>query len=383
MNVFSKNFKKITAKRNNFIARLVILITLIVSSYAYAPVRTNAAPLTSLKGVFNRIETGIGFGGATFTFATPTGIQTGGGDTITMTWSSDFTLAAENVNNFDIGLGDSGTCSTATYTDETVSLTASATDWGVDVTGQVMTFSPETDDTLSAGFCVRIRMGDNAVTGATGSTTTVTNGNADDDDYIDFAGGIGDTGRIGLDIIADDTVNVTATVNSSITFTISDTTIGFGTLLVSTGRWATSDGSSSGGADASAATPTVAHTMTLATNATDGYTITYKGATLTNASSDTISVATIAADSDGTPGTEQFGFGVSTDGDATIASGYARTANGTSAFKFVADTTTTILSETGPTATETFSLSYLANIAGTTEPGDYSTNITYIATGVF
>ena len=363
-----------------------IIIASIISllAFAFPYIRTaQAAPLTSLKAVFGRLEASTNTGGVTVTFATPTGIQTGGGDTIILTFSSDFTLAAEAANNFDILLGDSNNCTTATYAEEVVALTASATDWGIDVTGDVLTLSPETDQTLTAGFCMRIEMGTDATESATGAADTVVTGDADNDDSIVFTGVIGDTGTIAVDIIADDTVNVTATVNSSITFTISDTTIGFGTLSASTGRWATSDGSSSGGGDASAATPTVAHTMTLATNATDGYAITYNGATLTNVSSDTISVATIAADSDGTPGTEQFVFGVSTDGDATITSGYARTANGTSASKFVASTTTTILSETAPTATETFSLSYLANIAGTTEPGDYSTNITYIATGVF
>ncbi len=364
----------------------IIILTSLISLFALVFPRVqiaHAAPLTSLKGVFDRIEASTNTGGITFTFATPTGIQTGGGDTITLTFSADFTVAATAVGNFDLALGDSANCTTAVYTEETIAASPSATEWGVSVAGNVITFSPETDDTLTAGYCIRIELGDDATTGGTGSTSTIVNGAADDDDSVAFAGSIGDTGTVAVDIIADDTVNVTATVNSSITFTISDTTIGFGTLSVTTGRWATSDGSSSGGGDASAATPTVAHTMTVATNATDGYAVTYNGATLTNDTSDTISVATIAGDSDGTPGTEQFALAVSTDGDATITSGYGRTANGTSPFKFVASTITTIISETAPTATETFSVSYLANISGTTEPGSYSTNITYIATGVF
>jgi hypothetical protein len=249
----------------------------------------------------------------------------------------------------------------------------------VDVTGQVITLSPETDDTLTAGFCVKVEMGTDATTGGTGSSSTVTNGAADDDDTIAIAGGIGDTGTLTVDIITDDQVSITATVNSSISFSIDDNAIGFGTLSTSTGRWATADAT---GTNASAATPTVANVLTIATNAQSGYTVTYNGATLTSGGN-TISPATVSGDSDGTQGTEQFCLGVSTDGNATIASGYQRTANGTSSCSFAASTTTTIVSETVPTATETLSVSYLANISGTTEAGSYSTTLTYSATGTY
>lgn len=366
--------------RNKKLAIFAVLsVFALVSSFG-ALVRTaEAAQVTSLRAIFKRIKASTASDGITLYFVTPTGIQTGGGDTITLTFSADFTLAAESATNFDIGLGDSGTCTTATYTDEIVSLTPSATDWGVDVTGQVITLSPETDDTLTAGFCIKVEMGTDATTGGTGSSSTVTNGAADDDDTIAIAGGIGDTGTLTVDIITDDQVSITATVNSSISFSIDDNAIGFGTLSTSTGRWATADAT---GANASAATPTVANVLTIATNAQSGYTVTYNGATLTSGGN-TISPATVSGDSDGTQGTEQFCLGVSTDGNATIASGYQRTANGTSSCSFAASTTTTIVSETVPTATETLSVSYLANISGTTEAGSYSTTLTYSATGTY
>lgn len=376
--MINKRFKKLLFGKPRSVLTKIVLASLLATALFIAP-EAKAAQVTSLRAVFDRIKASTAAGGITLTFVTPTGIQTGGADTITLTFSADFTVAATSVTNFDLGLGDSGTCTTATYTDETIAASPSATEWGVSVSGQVITFSPETDDTLTAGYCVKIEMGDDATTGGTGSTSTITNGAADNDDTIAIGGVIGDSGTLTVDIISDDQVVITATVDPTITFTIDDNAIGFGTLSASTGRWATADAT---GGDASAATPTVANVLTIATNASSGYSISYNGATLTSGSN-TIDVATIAGDSDGTPGTEQFALAVSTDGNATITSGYGRTANGTSPFKFVASTTTTIVSETVATATETLSVSYLANISGVTEAGSYTTTLTYIATGTF
>lgn len=177
-------------------------------------------------------------------------------------------------------------------------------------------------------------------------------------------------------IIADDIVAVTATVDPTLTFTISDNAIGFGSLSSSAATWAN-------GAATGSATDTSAHNLTVATNAATGYVITYNGATLTNGSY-TINVASITDDADGAPTTEQYGIGFSTDGSGTIATGYDHNAVAANRdWTFVAGTTTTVVSKTTPATTETISAYYLANISTTTEPGSYSTNVTYIATGIF
>lgn len=359
----------------------VLSVFALVSAFGTLVRTAEAAQVTSLRAIFKRIKASTASDGITMYFVTPTGIQTGGGDTITLTFSADFTLAAESATNFDLGLGDSGTCTTASYTDETIVTTgASATEWNVDVTGQVITFSPETDDVLTAGYCIKIEMGTDATTGGTGSSSTVTNGAADDDDTIAIAGSIGDTGTLAVDIITDDQVSITATVNSSISFAISDTTVGFGPLSLSSGRWATGD---TNGTDATNGTtePTTAHTLSIATNAQSGYSVTYNGALLTSGGNN-IDAASITDDSDGAPGsTEAFGITLKSDGDATIPSAYQRDA--TASFAFTAGTPTQIASETGPTATETLSVSYLANITGLTAAGSYSTTLTFSATGTY
>lgn len=169
-----------------------------------------------------------------------------------------------------------------------------------------------------------------------------------------------------------------STFSPSLSFSISDTTIGFGTLLLNKARFATAD---EAGADGPTATS--AHNLTITTNAPNGYTITYNGATLTSSGTGnpTISVATITNDQDGVPGTEQFAIGFANGaGDAAVVTAYDQELNN---YSFVASTTTSIISETGVTSEETIAAYYLANISSVTEAGTYSTSVTYICTGNF
>ncbi|MDP3964815.1 MAG: hypothetical protein Q8Q20_04150 [bacterium] len=160
----------------------------------------------------------------------------------------------------------------------------------------------------------------------------------------------------------------------AIQFSISDNDIGFGTLNTAEARFATGD---TNGTD----TKTAAHTFTVRTSADDGYIITYFGS-LMQSGSDDIDAGSITNDDDGNEGTtEEFGIGITTDGDTTIASGYD--ANSPADYSFVADTTTIIASETGSTAAEIISAYSIANITGLTPAGSYETNITYIMTSNF
>ncbi len=64
-------------------------------------------------------------------------------------------------------------------------------------------------------------------------------------------------------------------------------------------------------------------------------------------------------------------------GTGTAATGYSTSNN----FKFV--TGDTVASATGPTNSNTYTVSYIANIDGSTAAGSYSTVLTYIATANF
>ncbi len=363
-------------------AVLGVFALLVAMNVVYVP-RAYAAQMGQIRLLQTRIKAAT-TADVTLQFTVPTGVDAST-DTITITFDSGYNLGTFALTDYDFEVGNSGTCASASFTDKTLAASAAATTWGIATTGTpktVVTLTAPSDATtgeVTAGRCVQLLIGSGATAGGAGATV-VTNPSAGNYD-VDITSELGttdDSGSGSISIIADEQVAVSATVDPTITFTVDDNTIGFGALSTSTGRWATGD--TLGGNASAGSTPTAAHTMTLATNALSGYAITYNGATLTSGSN-TIDVASISSDSDGTPNSEQFALSASTSGNATIASGYARGANST--WNFVASTTTTLVSETVATATETISLSYLGNIAATTEAGSYSTTVTYIATAVF
>lgn len=165
---------------------------------------------------------------------------------------------------------------------------------------------------------------------------------------------------------------VQVTVLQTISFVISDEQIGFGSIASNAVRYATGDTLGSG-------TVTSAHTLSFNTNATEGYSVSYRGDVLTSGGND-INAATITGDADGTPGTEQFAVSLQTSGDAAIPSAYQYTSSN---WSFVANATTTLASESNASTVENIDLYYLANTAPNTPAGTYSTTMTYIITPNF
>ena len=159
---------------------------------------------------------------------------------------------------------------------------------------------------------------------------------------------------------------------TTLTFSISDNTIGFGTLDSGNARFANGAGTGSG-------TEVEAHTLTASTNATNGYTITVNGSTLTSGS-DTVT-AIGSSNTASSPGTEQFGLRMTaTGGNGAVSAPYA-------AAGFALDTAAfpdQIASDPdGDDVSTTYSVRYLANITAQTEAGSYISTLTYIVTGTF
>lgn len=338
-----------------------------------------AAAVTSLSDVMSRLKASTA-SDHEIKFVTPAG-QGGvaSTETITLTFSADFTgVSSLGVEDFDLAEGNSNNCSSASFSEESLVASGPTTSqFSAAASGNVVTFtSGGATAIIAADVCVRIRIGLNATSGSAGNSQ-VSNGAVDDDDTIVIGGTFGDTGTLAVDIITDDQVTVSATVDPTISFSISDNTIGFGSLSSSAARFATGDTNGSG-TDSAAA-----HTLAVGTNASSGYVLSYNGATLTSGAN-TINVASITNDADGTQDSEQFGVGYSTNGSSTIATGYDHNSTAVNRdWAFVAGTTTTVVSRTSPTSTETISAFYLANISSSTESGSYSTTITYVATGTF
>lgn len=166
-------------------------------------------------------------------------------------------------------------------------------------------------------------------------------------------------------------------VGETLTFSISDNAIGFGTLSTSAATWATGD-------ETGSSSEVSAHTLTASTNATNGYIITVNGTTLTSGGDTITAIGASATDVTSGTGTEQFGIRLTTSGgNGTVSAPYNGASN-----MYALDTTAfpdVVASDSdGDDVANTYSVFYAANIAVNTEAHtDYSSTLTYIATGNF
>jgi hypothetical protein len=308
-------------------------------------------------------------------FITPTGVVAGG--TTTITFPAGYAMGTFNVNNFDFATSTTGTCTG--LVDGTLAASPSNGTWGVAQVGQVITFTSGTG-VIPANRCIQIKIGSNATFGATGVTQIANPASANTYVIAATAGAAGspDTGSITVNIISDDTVSVTGTVQQTLTFTISTSTIYFGNLGSGAAKYASSTNTAGDSLE------TIAHNLVISTNAPSGYNLSIKGQTMTSQqnASNTITAMGATATASST-GIEQFGIRATVSGGtgAVVDPTYASTT--AYGFDATATTSTPLAVGSGATNASTYSLRYIANISALTEAGTYTANLVYVATANF
>ncbi len=161
----------------------------------------------------------------------------------------------------------------------------------------------------------------------------------------------------------------------SLTFSISNNTVGFGTLSASSPRYASStlSGSLSDTSDA--------HTMSASTNASGGYVILLSGNTLTCSSCGGETIDAIGSTATTSIiGTEQFGLRlIKNSGTGTTTAPYdsANWAFDSAAFPDL------VATGAGDEVSTVFGVRYLSNISADTDAGEYSSVLTYTVTATF
>ncbi len=196
---------------------------------------------------------------------------------------------------------------------------------------------------------------------ATNSTFFLRMSTYSDDSWVNLI----DTGVVAASTAGQ--ITVTATVAETLTFTMASATVALGALSTSSTGAATSS-------------------MTVATNAASGYSISYSGNTLTSGL-DTIAALNSPVAS--SMNSKQFGINLMANTTPAIGSNVSGSGSGAPAanyntadlFKFHSGDT--IASSLVPTNSNTYTVSYIANIDGVTAPGAYSTTLTYVATTNF
>jgi hypothetical protein len=346
-----------------WVLALVFALTIGIFNF---PQQISAASLTSLSDNQSRLAATT-LSDHTIQFITPTGV-TVLSQTVTINFNSYTTVT--NITPTDVNINVSASTSCASFSSRTVAASAGADIWGVGTSSTTLTLTAPSSGTIGtsgvpAGRCMQIKVGSNA-----GGATRVTNPSAGTA-TLSIAGTFGDTGTIGVPIIANDQVSLTATVNPTISLTLSQTSLAFGTLTTANGRWATNGGG--------AAVATSGLSVVGATNATSGYSLYVLGPTLTSGAN---TIAALASSTASSPGTAQFGINVSASGGSgTVTAPYATASQ--YAYTSTASTQTQVASSTTADSGTTYAVSYLANISASTPAGSYTATHTWTITGNF
>ncbi len=190
---------------------LVLIVALLVWTVGipFDIARAQAASLTTVKDTITDSRPSV-VANHTIDFTTPTGVTSG--QTITITFPSGFTMTS--IAFGDVDLKDDGT-------DLAIAATPAGATWGAAVSGQVLTLTNGTT-AVTAGSVMELQIGTHATFGTTG-TNQITNTTVGS--YVISIGGTM-TDSASLRIALIDAVTVTASVDTSLTFTVAGITTG-------------------------------------------------------------------------------------------------------------------------------------------------------------
>ena len=356
---------------------------------------------TGLPTLFQKVEAaGITSASDTLSNSAP---STASNHTITYTTTNGMLVSETITLTFD-DTGDAFDLTGILFSDidilingaaSTTAAAASASDWGVNVdtgTDVITLTAPSGQGGVASSSAIEIRIGNNA----TGGSNQITNPAATSSYLIDIGGTMQDSGQVRVAII--DEVTVSASVDASLTFTVSG--VGSGQTVNGT----VTNGVSTNitlpfGNLTTDATSTLAHDLSVSTNASNGFTVTVEtsgdlqstlGGTINTFSNGTDVSSPVAWSSPtGAIGNaDSWGhWGVTTD-DTLIQ---ARTGDDFGSNEWIAATTTPsaimghnnvsdgLVSGEGATR-----VGYQIEITDLQEAGDdYSTTLRYIATPTF
>ena len=347
--------------KNTFRKLFGLFMVLMTLSFFAPQIVIAAGPLTALSDTMSRLQKSTVKSDHTIKFTTPTGVSAG--QNIQITMPTGFAIGTVDYTDIDVSWGPS----TGAENELTLDGTASGTTWGASFTGQVLTIVSGTG-TITGTSKVIVEIGLNATSGDQQITNHATAGTY----TITIAGTFTDTGTIAIVILDNDQVQLSASVDPSITFSLSANSSAFGPLSV--GSITTSS-------------PNI--TLTVGTNSLNGYTISVRDAGNTtnpglynSAATYLVGSSNAAYDDNDLLEIGQEGYGIqAASAGATIAARYDQTGNNVGGLEITATTLATYT--TTMTTNHTIAVTHKAAIAAFTSAGSYADTLTYVATGNF
>jgi hypothetical protein len=201
-----------------FVGSLLTIALILMTTGIINPFVASAATITTASDLMSRLKASTA-SNHEIKFVTPTGMAVG--TNMTLVFSSGFTgVGSLVVGDFDVAENSGNNCNAGSWTER--SMGAGSTQFNAVGSSQTVTITAGATATpITAGRCMRIRIGTNATdtTGGTGpGVHQITNGATGGTDTVTIGGTFGDSGAILVEIMDDDSVSITATVNQTISF---------------------------------------------------------------------------------------------------------------------------------------------------------------------
>lgn len=322
----------------------------------------------------------------TFAFTLPPGDGIAGGETIAITFPAGFAMGSVAFGDVDLSVGG---------VDQTLAAAPSGATWGAAVSGQTLTITSGSA-TAASGTAIIVKVGTNASVGGSG-VNQVTNPAATTSYEFSIVAGVEDSGQTRVAIV--DHVQVTANVDTQLTFTVAGTPSGTTVNGSPTTTATTTTSTSLPFETLSAGTSkTLAQDLSVTTNAIHGYVVTVQqsqnllsstGADIdgfANGSYSDTPAAWVAPSNNISLENTWGHWGLTSDDATTSRPGGEFTSN---TWVSASTTPTIIMGYTGPSDGTTQGIGkarvgYQAQITALQEAGDdYNTTLTYVATPTF
>ena len=187
----------------------------------------------------------------------------------------------------------------------------------------------------------------------------------------------GDNATVGASSTYNTKLCLTAWTNPSISFSLSDTAINFGTLSPASTRWATNTTGTS--TEPTGTNRSLALTTTVS-NVPGGFSLYMSGSNLTSSASSTITIAPMSTPGSLTTGIDQFGIQARVDNVAsTIATTLDPNYGGSNYYYALSTSTLSLLTTSaGADGTLRLFLNLGANIAPSARDGSYTNSMTFV-----
>jgi hypothetical protein len=342
-----------------FIGLVVLAIILLVE-----PKTASASGITAISDTMSRLQVSQN-SSHQIKFTTQSAIQTTG-DTITITFPSDFNFTSKNINTLTMTTGPS----TGLENSQTIQAGAGTSIWGAVFSGTQNKILTLTSPTNGASATHPVNAGDkiiitydstNSVNGSSNTTYNVS---------IAVAGSATESGSLAVNLLTSDQISVTANVDPTITFSLDHTSTDFGTISATSVK---------------TASPNI--TLQTSTNATSGYTISIQdqgsgsNPGLYNSISSYLLGSADASYNSTADLSSVAGYGIqATSATATLAARYNQTSNTVGG---LARTAQTLASYNSVADSQQVTITSKAKVTGSSPAGSYADTITVIATANF